>query len=110
MCRDHTGQVIAREPEKGGIGQNAIPAALAISRGACPIRPGAHHGNQQRHAIQLAPRWAVQVVAFLDFEAFQTFTDDGKVKSRHGEVNADGACVLCRFFFRTRCREWATTA
>lgn len=51
-----------------------------------------------RHAIQLAPRWAVQVVAFSDFGAFQTFTDDGKVKSWRGAVNAGGGVRLVPTF------------
>jgi hypothetical protein len=51
-----------------------------------------------RHAIQLAPRWAVQVVAFSDFGAFQSFTDDGKVKSWRGAVNAGGGARLVPTF------------
>ncbi|MEQ1563191.1 MAG: hypothetical protein E8D51_02760 [Nitrospira sp.] len=51
-----------------------------------------------RHAFQLAPRWALQVVGFSDFGAYQTFTEDGKVKSWRGAVNAGGGARLIPTF------------
>ncbi len=51
-----------------------------------------------RHAIQMAPRWAIQVVGFSDFGAFQTFTEDGKVKSWRGGVSAGGGARLIPTF------------
>lgn len=51
-----------------------------------------------RHAIQFAPRWAVQFVGFSDFGAYQTFTEDGKVKSWRGAVNVGGGARLVPTF------------
>lgn len=47
-----------------------------------------------RHAIHVVPRWAIQLVGFSDFGAFQTFTDEGKVKSWRGAVNVGGGARL----------------
>ncbi len=58
-----------------------------------------------RHAIQFAPRWSVQFVGFSDFGAFQSFTDDGKVKSWRGAVNAGvGARLVPTFLSNTLLR------
>ena len=51
-----------------------------------------------RHAIQLAPRWAIQFVGFSDLGLFQSFTEDGKVKSWRGAVNAGGGLRLVPTF------------
>lgn len=40
-----------------------------------------------RHAISIAPRWALQGVLFSDAGAFQSFTEDGEVRSWKGAVN-----------------------
>ena len=51
-----------------------------------------------RHAIQFAARWAIQFVAFSDFGAYQTFTEDGKVKGWRGAVSAGGGGRLIPTF------------
>ena len=51
-----------------------------------------------RHAVQVAPRWAIQFVGFSDFGAYQTFTEDGKVKSWRGAVSVGGGGRLIPTF------------
>lgn len=47
----------------------------------------AYTNMEFRHAIQVAPRWAVQGVLFSDFGTFQSFTEDGDVRDWRGTVN-----------------------
>jgi hypothetical protein len=43
-----------------------------------------------RHAIPLAPRWALQGVVCSDFGTFQSFTEDGRRHAWRGAVKDDG--------------------
>jgi hypothetical protein len=51
-----------------------------------------------RHAILLAPRWAVQGVMFSDLGAFQSFTEEGRTSSWRGAVNVGGGLRLVPTF------------
>ena len=51
-----------------------------------------------RHAVQVAPRWAVQGVLFSDFGAFQSFTAEGKLQAWRGTVNIGAGIRLVPTF------------
>lgn len=58
-----------------------------------------------RHAIQVAPRWALQGVLFSDFGAFQPFTEEGSQKDWIGTVNVGaGIRVVPTFLANTLLR------
>jgi hypothetical protein len=48
----------------------------------------AYANLELRHAIPLAPHWALQGVLFSDFGTFQSFTEDGKTRAWRGAINA----------------------
>ena len=50
-------------------------------------RAQAYTNLEFRHAIHVAPRWAVQGVLFSDFGTFQSFTEDGSLRDWRGAVN-----------------------
>lgn len=50
-------------------------------------RAQAYTNVELRHAVQVAPRWAVQGVLFSDFGAFQSFTEEGTIQHWRGTVN-----------------------
>ena len=50
-------------------------------------RAQAYTNLEFRHAMQVAPRWAVQGVLFSDFGTFQSFTEDGRLRDWRGAVN-----------------------
>src|SRR5687767_7964136 len=50
----------------------------------------AYTNLELRHAIPLAPRWALQGVVFSDFGTFQSFTEDGRRREWRGAVKDDG--------------------
>ncbi len=43
-----------------------------------------------RHAMKVAPRWAIQGVLFSDFGLFQSFAEKGDVRGWRGAVNVGG--------------------
>ncbi len=58
-----------------------------------------------RHAIRLAPRWALQGVLFSDFGAFQPFTEEGNQREWIGTVNVGaGIRVVPTFLANTLLR------
>lgn len=58
-----------------------------------------------RHAIQVAPRWALQGVLFSDFGAFQPLTEEGQEKPWIGTVNVGaGIRVVPTFLANTLLR------
>ena len=58
-----------------------------------------------RHAIQVAPRWALQGVLFSDVGAFQTFTEQGSQKDWVGTVNVGaGIRIVPTFLANTLLR------
>ncbi len=58
-----------------------------------------------RHAIAVAPRWAVQGVLFSDFGAFQSFTEEGSLRDWRGAVNVGtGIRIVPTFLSNTLLR------
>ena len=58
-----------------------------------------------RHAIQVAPRWALQGVLFSDIGAFQSFTEQGNQKDWIGTVNVGaGLRIVPTFLANTLLR------
>ncbi|MCE3222625.1 MAG: hypothetical protein K0S58_805 [Nitrospira sp.] len=58
-----------------------------------------------RHAIQVAPRWALQGVLFSDIGAFQPFTEEGREREWIGTVNVGaGIRVIPTFLANTLLR------
>lgn len=51
-----------------------------------------------RHAIQVAPRWALQGVLFSDFGTFQPFTEEGNRREWIGAVNIGGGIRIVPTF------------
>jgi hypothetical protein len=51
-----------------------------------------------RHAVQIAPRWAVQGVAFSDFGTFQSFEANGTLRSWQVAVNLGGGIRIIPTF------------
>lgn len=51
-----------------------------------------------RHAVPVAPRWALQGVLFSDFGAFQSFTEQGHLQSWKGAVNIGGGVRIVPTF------------
>ena len=68
-------------------------------------RAQAYTNLELRHAIPLAPRWAVQGVLFSDFGTFQSFSDEGKLRDWRGAVNVgSGIRVVPTFLANTLLR------
>lgn len=68
-------------------------------------RAQAYTNLELRHAIPLAPRWAVQGVLFSDFGTFQSFTDEGKLRDWREAVNVgSGVRVVPTFLANTLLR------
>jgi hypothetical protein len=61
-------------------------------------RAQAYSNLELRHAIFLAPRWALQGVVFSDFGAFQTFRDDGETRDWRGAINLGAGLRLVPTF------------
>lgn len=65
----------------------------------------AYTNVELRHAIQVAPRWAVQGVVFSDFGVFQSFTEQGTLRPWRGAVNVGaGVRVIPTFLTNTLLR------
>ena len=65
----------------------------------------AYTNLELRHAVQIAPRWAVQGVLFTDFGAFQSFTDTGSVRDPRGALNVGaGGRIVPTFLSNTMLR------
>ncbi len=68
-------------------------------------RAQAYTNLELRHAIQVAPRWAVQGVLFSDFGTFESFTDEGKLHDWRGAVNVGtGVRIVPTFLSNTLLR------
>lgn len=61
-------------------------------------RAQAYSNLELRHAIPIAPRWALQGVIFSDFGAFESFTEDGKTRDWQGAVNVGAGFRLVPTF------------
>lgn len=58
-----------------------------------------------RHAVQVAPRWAIQGVLFSDFGTFQSFTQEGGLHAWRGTVNVGaGIRIVPTFLSNTLLR------
>jgi hypothetical protein len=58
-----------------------------------------------RHAVQIAPRWAVQAVVFTDFGTFRPFNDSGATRDWFGAVNVGaGGRIVPTFLANTLLR------
>ncbi len=83
----------------------SIAGVRGLSDNLYRNRAHAYSNLEFRHAIQLAPRWAVQGVVFSDFGAFQTFTDQGNVRDWRGAVNVGaGFRIIPTFLSNTLLR------
>jgi hypothetical protein len=65
----------------------SIAGVRGLSDNLYRNRAQAYTNLELRHAIPLAPRWALQGVVFSDFGTFQSFTEEGQVRSWKGAVN-----------------------
>ena len=65
----------------------SIAGVRGLSDNLYRNRAQAYTNLELRHAIALAPRWALQGVLFSDFGTFQSFTEEGQVRSWKGAVN-----------------------
>ena len=61
-------------------------------------RAQAYTNLEFRHAISLAPRWALQGVVFSDFGTFQSFTDEGRTRGWQNAINVGGGVRLIPTF------------
>jgi outer membrane protein assembly factor BamA len=68
-------------------------------------RAQAYTNLELRHAIAVASRWAVQGVLFSDFGTFQSFTEEGNLRSWQGAVNVGtGIRIIPTFLANTLLR------
>jgi len=65
----------------------SIAGVRGLSDSLYRNRAQAYTNLELRHAIQVAPRWAVQGVLFSDFGLFQSFTEEGKLRDWRVAVN-----------------------
>ena len=65
----------------------SITGIRGLSDNLYRTRAHAYTNLEFRHAIHVAPRWAVQGVLFSDFGTFQAFTEDGRLRDWRGAVN-----------------------
>ena len=65
----------------------SISGVRGLSDNLYRNRAQAYTNLELRHGISVAPRWAVQGVLFSDFGAFQSFTEEGTLRSWLGAVN-----------------------
>ena len=83
----------------------SIAGVRGLSDNLYRNRAQTYTNMELRHAIQVAPRWAVQGVLFSDFGAFQSFTEDGKVRDWRGTVNIGaGMRIIPTFLSNTLLR------
>lgn len=68
-------------------------------------RAQAYTNLEFRHAISVAPRWAIQGVLFSDFGTFQPFKEDGTLQGWRGAVNVGtGIRIIPTFLSNTLLR------
>ena len=83
----------------------SITGVRGLSDNLYRNRALAYTNMEFRHAIQVAPRWAVQGVLFSDFGAFQSFTEEGNLRDWRGAVNVGtGVRVIPTFLSNTLLR------
>ena len=83
----------------------SISGVRGLSDNLYRNRALAYTNLELRHAIQVAPRWAVQGVLFSDFGTFQSFTEDGALRDWRGAVNiGTGVRIVPTFLSNTLLR------
>ena len=83
----------------------SITGVRGLSDNIYRNRAQAYTNLELRHAIQVAPRWAVQGVLFSDFGTFQSFTEEGTLRDWRGTVNVGtGVRVVPTFLSNTLLR------
>ena len=83
----------------------SIAGVRGLSDNLYRNRAQAYTNLELRHAIQVAPRWAVQGVLFSDFGTFQSFTDEGNLRDWQGAVNVGtGVRIVPTFLSNTLLR------
>ena len=83
----------------------SIAGVRGLSDNLYRNRAQAYTNLELRHAIQVAPRWAVQGVLFSDFGMFQSFTDEGKLRDWRVAVNVGtGVRIVPTFLSNTLLR------
>lgn len=80
----------------------SIAGVRGLSDNLYRNRAQAYTNLELRHAIQLAPRWALQGVLFSDVGGFQSFTEDGALQDWQAAVNVGaGVRVVPTFLANT---------
>ncbi len=83
----------------------SIAGVRGLSDNLYRNRAQAYMNLELRHAVQVAPRWAIQGVLFSDFGAFQSFTEEGGPRDWLGAVNAGaGIRIVPTFLANTLLR------
>ncbi len=83
----------------------SITGVRGLSDNLYRNRAQAYTNLELRHAISVAPRWAVQGVLFSDFGTFQSFTQVGKLHHWQGAVNVGaGLRIIPTFLSNTLLR------
>jgi hypothetical protein len=76
----------------------SITGVRGLSDNLYRNRAQAYVNLEFRHAIPLAPRWALQGVLFSDLGAFESFSEDGNTQAWRGAVNTGGGFRLIPTF------------
>jgi len=76
----------------------SIAGVRGLSDNLYRNRAQAYTNLEFRHAVQVAPRWALQGVLFSDFGAFQSFTETGTPRAWLGAVNVGAGMRLIPTF------------
>ncbi|MCW5800111.1 MAG: hypothetical protein KIT40_16565 [Nitrospira sp.] len=76
----------------------SIAGVRGLSDNLYRNRAQAYTNLEFRHAIALAPRWALQGVIFSDLGTFQSFTDEGRTQGWQQAINVGGGVRLIPTF------------
>jgi outer membrane protein assembly factor BamA len=83
----------------------SITGVRGLSDNLYRNRAQAYTNLELRHAVQLAPRWAVQGVVFSDFGTFQSFEENGTLRAWQGAINlGTGIRIIPTFLSNTLLR------
>lgn len=83
----------------------SITGVRGLSDNLFRNRAQAYTNLEFRHAIHIAPRWAVQGVLFSDIGVFQSFTEQGQLRAWRGAVSLGGGVrVIPTFLSNTLLR------
>lgn len=83
----------------------SIAGVRGLSDNLYRNRAQAYANLELRHAISVAPRWAMQGVLFSDFGTFQSFTEEGTIHHWQGAMNVgSGLRIIPTFLSNTLLR------